>query len=475
MNKNRYHLHEERLASTDDQGHRVYIHPEDVTGFWRTQRTKVYWFLILIYLVLPWINWDNKQIVLLNIPLREFTFFGTTFYAHDAPLILLVLLGFVFTMGFITSIWGRVWCGWACPQTVFIDTLFLKVEKLIEGKSRARQKLDSSPISFEKVYKKSLKWLAFTFISLVIAHSFLGYFVGARNLLQITLNGPSSHPSLFILSMIITGIILFDFGWFREQFCIIACPYGRFQSVMMDENSLVVAYDSARGEPRRGLNTDPSNPKEGDCINCYHCVKACPTGIDIRRGTQLECIACTNCIDACDTIMTKINKPKGLIRYDTENNLEGKESSRFGIRSGIYLFALITIFSLLAYNISKSGQLKITLIRGTGTPYRERILKNGQREITNLYKMRLDYKEEKALKIDFRLKKKENRSQVELISPARPFQLHSGRSKTSLIHFRFSPHFLKGGNRKIELQFYDIQKPNQIIITKEVNLVGPLH
>jgi len=472
MAKNKFELHEERLGTTDEQGHRVYIHPEDVKGFWRNQRTRFYWFLILLYVVLPWFHWGGKQIILLNIPGREFIFFGTSFYAHDAPLILLLLLGFLFTMGLITSIWGRVWCGWACPQTVFIDTIYRNIERLIEGKARQRQKLQESPWNAQKIFKKSLKWIAFTFVSIVITHSLLGYFVGTRNLFQITLTGPSAHPTLFTISMFISAVFLLDFGWFREQFCIIACPYGRIQSVMMDENSLVVAYDTNRGEPRRGSVDKETGLPEGDCINCYHCVKACPTGIDIRRGTQLECIACTNCIDACDEIMDKIKKPKGLIRYDTENALEGKPTKRFGIRSAVYLTAITAVVSILVYSLLNAGHLKVTFIRGTGKPYRERTLSDGVRQVTNLYKVRMDYKDKEDLNLDFRLKNIANRDKVELITPVRPFELHSGKSKSALIHFRFNSDFLENGSRKIDLEFYD--QKGKVHVTKEVNLVGPL-
>ena len=471
MAKNRFELHEERLGTTDEKGHRVYIHPEDVKGFWRTKRTQFYSFLILIYLVIPWINWGDKQIILLNIPMREFTFFGTTFYAHDAPLVLLLLLGFVFSMGFVTSIWGRVWCGWACPQTVFIDTIYRRIEKLIEGKARQRQKLEQQPWNAEKIFKKLAKWIAFIGASLLISHSLLGYFVGARNLLSITTTGPAAHPTLFVVAMVITAIFLFDFGWFREQFCIIACPYGRFQSVMMDESSLVVAYDAKRGEPRRGTIDDKS--AEGDCINCYHCVKACPTGIDIRRGTQLECIACTMCIDACDEIMEKVKKPTGLIRYDTENNLEGKPSKRFGFRSAVYLTAITVVIAVLTYNLLNAGRLKVTLIRGTGKPYRERVLSEDKIEVTNLYKVRMDYKDEKNLDINFRLKDPANRDKVEIITPVRPFKLRAGRSKSALVHFRFDSKFLTNGRRTVNLEFYD--QDGVVQLTKEVKLVGPLH
>lgn len=470
MANNRFDLHEERLGTTDEFGHRVYLHPEDVKGVWRNRRTIFYWFLIGLYLILPWIHFKGKQTILLDIPQREFTFFGMTFYAHDAPLFLLVLLAFVFTMGFITSIWGRVWCGWACPQTVFIDTIYRQIEKWVEGKSRQRQKLDSAPWSFEKVWKKTLKWFLFLIVSLHITHSFLGYFVGARKLFWITMSPPAEHMTLFIIMLVITGIFLFDFGWFREQFCIIACPYGRLQSVMMDEDSLVVAYDPIRGEPRRGT-VDRS--QEGDCINCYHCVKACPTGIDIRRGTQLECIACTNCIDACDEIMLKVGKEPGLIRYDSENGLEGKERKVLKIRPLIYAVAIISVLSILGYSISQSGNLKATFIRGTGVPYRETNLDNGERMITNLYRVRTDFKNKEQLEVFMKVKTEGKEAPVELITPKNPFMLKGGKSQNSIIHFKFKPEILDKGSRTIVIQFLNEDK--KVILEKDVQLVGPLN
>jgi cytochrome c oxidase accessory protein FixG len=463
MNKNRFELDAERLASTDEEGHRVYIHPEDVKGKWRTRRHLFYWFLIILYLVLPWTHFAGKQTILLDIVHREFTFFGLTFYAHDTPIILLLFLIFIFTMGFITSQWGRAWCGWSCPQTVFIDTIYRQIERLIEGKARARTKLSESSWTLEKIAKKSIKWFIFTLVSLHIAHSFLGYFVGTRELFAISLHSPNDNWTLFTIMLFITGLCLFDFGWFREQFCIIACPYGRFQSVMMDENSLTIAYDYTRGEPRR--QGTPSDD-EGDCINCYHCVKACPTGIDIRRGTQLECIACTNCIDACDEIMLKIDKPTGLIRYDSENNIKGIAKKGIQVRPLIYLTVIAIALAALSFVVKDSKELHVTLIRGTGTPYKE--LKNGV--ILNLYKLRLDYKGVQDLKLDFTLKG--NEPLIELITPRRPFPLKGGASKTAIIHFRFPQSILTKGNKKVTLKVKD--QHNIIKVEKDISLVGPL-
>jgi cytochrome c oxidase accessory protein FixG len=477
MSKNRFELHTERLGTTDEKGHRVYLFPEDVKGVWRYRRTFFYWFLIFIYMVLPWIHIDGKQIILLNIPQREFSFLHFTFYAHDAPIFLLFLLGFVFSMGFITSIWGRAWCGWGCPQTVFIDAIFRPIERLIEGRARQRQNLLESPWNFEKIWKKTLKWFLYTVISIHISHSLLGYFVGTRELFWITLSPPKEHFTLFLFMISITATFLFDFGWFREQFCIIACPYGRIQSVMMDQDSLAVAYDVKRGEPRRSQEVTPEG--EGDCINCFHCVKVCPTGIDIRRGIQMECIACTNCIDACDEIMDKLGKPKGLIRYDSENGLQGIKSKKINFRSIVYLSAILIICVVSVFAIKGSKKLELTFLRASKTPFVKTKLKDGRKGYANLYKVRVDYKGEKNLSLVFKAKNLESQKNIEIITPKSPLIVKKGSSFNAIIHFRFSEGFLKGHHILPLLVINEGERDenNQfpVILEKEVTLVGPLN
>ncbi len=459
-------LHETRLGTTDEKGNRVYIHPEDITGKWKTRRTSLYWFLIILYLVLPWIYVDGKQWVLLDIPKREFTIFGTVFYGHDGPLLFFLLLGFIILMAFITSIWGRVWCGWACPQTVFIDTLFRKIERIVEGKARARKKLDESPWNLEKFTKRSLKWFFFIIISLHIVHSFLGYFVGTHELFSITLHRPSEHWSLFVTMLVITAIILFDFGWFREQFCIIACPYGRFQSVAMDDSSMIVAYDYNRGEPRR--EKDIPKDKEGDCINCNHCVKACPTGIDIRRGTQLECIACTMCIDACDNIMTKIKKPTGLIRYTNENELTGKPKKSMHVRSAVYLTILFAIISGLIYSLNLRQSLKAQVLRSSLTPYQ--VIKTTKGEtILNMVNLRIVQPHNPKEPLSVRIK---NNSNVELTMPEAVIEMKEDLIKAPMF-FKFKRDLTTGGSKEIELEVYN-PETKQILKTLPLKLIGPI-
>jgi cytochrome c oxidase accessory protein FixG len=459
-------VHEERLTTTDEKGNRVYIYPEDVKGIFRKYRNLVYWFLISFYFVLPWFHYDGEQVVLLNLVERKFVFFGNIFWGHDAPLLIFVFLSIAFLVAFITSLFGRLWCGWACPQTVYIDAVYRKIEKLIEGKARERRLLETSPWSFEKFWKRTLKWILFLFVSSLIAHSFLGYFVGTWNLYDIVTNNPQKNWTIFVTMLVLTGLFAFDFGWFREQFCIIACPYGRFQSVLMDSNSLTITYDINRGEPRRNIGVVDKD-KEGDCINCYRCVSVCPTGIDIRRGTQLECIGCTQCIDACDDIMDKLKRPRGLIRYESENGLQGKaKQSFFSIRSGIYLTALILLLIGFVYSLNRMNQLDAMLVRGSRTPYQERTLENGERIIVNHYNLELFYNQGSKV-VDFSTTDPE----IKLVTPIHPFTLKPQAKSVVTIFLQFNKSKLTKGSHRT---FINILENNKIIKTLEVQLVGPI-
>lgn len=461
---NQRDLHESRLATTDEHGRRVYVHPEDIKGPWKNRRTIFYWFLILIYLVLPWIYIDGKQWILLNLPKREFTLFGTMFYAHDGPLLIFIMLGFLFGIAFVTSIWGRLWCGWACPQTVFIDVIYRRIERIVEGNARARKALASSPWTFKKLVLKSTKWLLFLLVSLHIVHSFLGYFVGTHELFWITLQNPAHNYNLFITMLFLTGLVLFDFGWFREQFCIIACPYGRFQSVLMDDSSMIVGYDYNRGEPRRNIGIVPKD-KEGDCIDCNRCVKSCPTGIDIRRGTQLECIACTMCMDACDEIMNKLHRPKGLIRYTNEKELQ-KDSRTIGIRSYLYASVCIAILIGLISILNIRQGFHIKFLRGSKVPYQ----KVSETKIANHFKAKINYYGEETFNIDFKVTPADYAGKIEVISPQAPVAISDGNEQIDLF-FQFSPKILVEGKLKILLNITNDE--NVIINTTEVQLVGP--
>lgn len=463
--KNRFDLDPERLATTDEAGNRVYLYPEDVVGVWKNRRTIFYWFLIILYLVLPWIYIKGKPALMLNIFTREFSFMGFTLHGVEPILLFLIVISSLFFIAFLTSVFGRVWCGWGCPQTVFIHSIFSKIEAMVEGTARARKALADAPWSINKIWRRSLKWFLFTIISLHIAHTFVGYFVGPRELLQMSLHNPTENLGLFITVMTLTTIFLLDFGWFREQFCIIACPYGRMQSVLMDENSLVVAYDVKRGEPRRGTTT---RENEGDCINCYACVKVCPTGIDIRRGTQLECIACTNCIDACDEIMEKVQKPHGLIRYSSENELKGVKTKHITPRSILYLSICLLFIGSFFFFLSRSTDLSYVFMRGT-TPFTVAQNTEGKEIILNNFLLKISHQGDKTYQLEFKVHDPELKNKIEIITPMKPLKLDRPEVKT-MIFFRFDPSILSNGSKTIKM---DSVENDKIISTTEVVLVGP--
>ncbi len=464
--KNIYELDPERLATTDEHGNRVYLYPEDVKGVWKSRRKVFYWFLIGLYLVLPWFYINGKPALFINISQREFTVLGSTLHGVEPILFFLMLASGIFLIAFITSLLGRVWCGWACPQTVFIQAIFLKVEALIEGKARERRELDKASWSLNKIFKRSLKWMAFFLISLHIAHTFIGYFVGPHELFYMTMHTPSENWGVFVATMLVTSIFLLDFGWFREQFCIIACPYGRMQSVAMDENSLVVSYDMKRGEPRRGAEgIDKSN--EGDCINCYNCVKVCPTGIDIRRGTQLECIACTQCIDACDDIMIKLKKPKGLIRYSSENQINGKPRKLMTFRSSVYVTIAILFISSFFYFLNASTKLNLVFLRAK-VPFQ--VIEDG-RTVVNHFTLKLSHQGKQRFEVDFDVADVNLKNKIIIVTPIHPTIIDSPDKKIVLF-FKFSLDVLIAGTRKINVTVFD-HLTNEVVAIKEVVLVGP--
>ncbi len=468
----------DRLATTDKEGKRIYLYPSEVRGSYRTWRTRLTAVLILFFLILPWIRIGGHQALLLDISQRRFAILGLTFWAHDAPMLLFVFGGAAMLLGLVTAIWGRVWCGWACPQTVFVDGVFRRIERWIEGDSLARSKLDASPLSGEKIVKKTAKWISFSLIGLIISHSFLAYFVGTEALAAMIRQSPSEHPGAFAIMAGFTAIILFDFGWFREQFCTLVCPYGRFQSVLMDDQSSVVAYDQKRGEPRRGIAA-PAAP-QGDCVNCYRCVQVCPTGIDIRRGVQLECIACTACMDACDDVMSRMKKPRGLIRYGTQATTEGQSEKSLPwfarARVWIHLATVILFGSGLASTVATRTPIEMTFIRAVDIPYQEVTGPNGRAEVINHYKVALRNQTFQASKLTLQLTPEAEQKGISLVVANHQAILAAGASGRSDIFIRFPKDTLTSGHSSISvgLKAEAIDSPLAQTYTHEVRLVGPI-
>jgi len=458
-------LPKNRLATTDEKGNRVYLYPASVRGRLKDRRQWVHGFLVILLLALPWLRPNGQQLLFLDVARREFFLFGLHFRAHDTPLLIFLLIGFTFLIGFVTAIWGRLWCGWACPQTVFTEFFFRRVERWIEGGPRERKEMDEGPWTETKVVKKTLKWGAFLLLSLVFTHSLLAYFVGSRELLAMLAGPPKDNWPSFLVIAATTSILLFDFGWFREQFCVIACPYGRLQSVMLGSQSLVVSYDVKRGEPRRA---NPPVLPQGDCINCLRCIQVCPTGIDIRRGLQMECVACTACIDACDEVMTKTKRPLGLIRYMTLSESLGRTVRRLNPRAIVFGFLFLAVTGALTLVLSRKTFLEVTTLRASGSPYE--LIHTGEGEIVvNHFHLELSNQTGKEETVQISLIKGNQEPEAALVMPQNPLVLSEGAKQRADFFLKFKKNQLDTGSRKLRLQMNSRSSVREL----EVTLVGP--
>lgn len=376
------------VTTIGEGGKRVWLYPRWIRGKKLTARTIAHWLLIVLLLIGPWIDIGGHPATRVDIPGRRLYFWGATLMATDGAY-LLFLAGFVvFGVFFFTALFGRAWCGWTCPQTVFLESLIRPVERLIEGNASERRKLDAGPWTAKKIGKKALKYSFYLVVAGGVGTTFTAYFLGREGVLEAQLH-PLTHPGGTATFLVITGLLLFDFAWFREQTCLVVCPYGRFQSVLLDPDSLTVGYDERRGEPRGKA----SDPKAGDCVDCKACVQVCPTGIDIRKGVQMECIQCMACIDACDQIMAKLDRDPGLIRLDSERHLSGQEEDGRSLlaralrpRVIVYGLGLVTVFSILVFVLGLRQPVGLDLHRMSGTaPY----VQMGDGRVQNALELRI--------------------------------------------------------------------------------------
>lgn len=359
------------IGTIDDKGKRKFIFPKKPSGKWYNYRKIVSYFLLIILILNPFIKINGNQLMMFNVLERRFNIFGFPFWPQDFYIfVLFMIVGVVFVILF-TVIFGRIFCGWICPQTIFLEMVFRRIEYWIEGDRGAQIRLNKQEWNAEKIRKKAFKWLLFLLISFGIANVFLAYLISSDNLIQMVQDGPQHHVSTLISLLIFTGVFYFIFVWFREQVCIIACPYGRLQGVLLDNKSINVAYDFVRGEKELGRakfnkNEDRTTTGKGDCIDCGLCVNVCPTGIDIRNGTQLECTNCTACIDECNTIMTSVGLPKGLIRYASEDEIEKKEKFQFTNRMKGYSAVLFILMGILIGLLFLRTEVETTILRLPG-------------------------------------------------------------------------------------------------------------
>jgi len=429
----------------NEDGSRRWIRPKPSPGgFWRARRAVAY-VLMVVFFALPYLRVGGRPLVLLDIPRREFTLLGTTFLPTDTLLLMLLMVSIALGIFLLTALFGRVWCGWACPQTVYMEFLFRPIERLLEGGRSGSVVLDRQGRHFHP--RRLLKHAVYLVLALFLAHTFLAYFVGIDQLVQWVRRSPLEHPTSFLVMAGTTAAIFLDFAWFREQTCIVACPYGRLQSVLLDRRSLIVGYDPARGEPRgRGVKDRPATA--GDCIDCGACVLTCPTGIDIRDGLQMECIHCTQCADACDAIMDQVGTPRGLIRYSSQAALAGAPARRLRPRVVVYPAVLALSLGLLIYNLGSRADTDVTVLRGLGAPFTRE--PNGM--IVNQVRLKLTNRARGDRAYRLELVGPEGAT---LVAPVNPLPVAAGRTAETSIFVVLAEGAFVGGERAATIRLSD--------------------
>lgn len=437
------------LASVQEDGKRNWVYPKKVKGLFYKYRSYLSWVLLAILFAGPFIRVGGRPYMLFNIFERKFIIFGAAFWPQDTHLLIFLLLIFFVFIILFTVVFGRVWCGWACPQTLFMEMVFRKIEYLIEGDANQQRALNEKPWDTEKVIKKGIKLSVFLLISLMIGHLVMAYLIGVDQVIEIVSQPPSANMAGFIGLLAFSGIFMFVFSWFREQACIVVCPYGRLQGVLLDDNSINVMYDYVRGEPRGPIKKNQSeNLGKGDCVDCSLCVQVCPTGIDIRNGTQMECVNCTACIDACDEVMLKVDRPEGLIRYASENSIkEGFQRLVTGRVKGYTIVLVLLVVAFVSLIVTRED-LQGTITRFPGMTFQAR--EDGT--VSNLYQITLINKTFEPQKVE--LKALADGMRVEIIG---------------------AKDWILEPQTKFEGRFFLVRNQDEIIISQEKVKVALIH
>ncbi|MBK9334286.1 MAG: cytochrome c oxidase accessory protein CcoG [Ignavibacteria bacterium] len=449
------------ISIVNKEGGRKWIYPKKPAGRFYNARTILSVFLLAFMFGAPWIKIDGHPFMLFNIIERRFILFGTVFTPQDFYLFGLVMIFAFVTLFLVTAVYGRIFCGWLCPQTVFLEMVFRKIEYFIEGDYIRQKTLNASPWDLKKIFKKFSKYGIFFIISFLIANTFLAYIIGTDELLKIISEPISEHLSGFISITVFTIFFYWIFAWFREQACILVCPYGRLQSVLLDKNSIVIAYDKIRGEPR-GKVKDKQKENLGDCIDCKLCVNVCPTGIDIRNGTQLECVNCTACIDACDSIMDKVERPRGLIRFDSMESIEKRTGFKWTSRLTGYTSVLSVLLIVIIFLFSIRSEIDINILRTPGMLFQNQT----DDKVSNMYNIKISNKTYDEKKID--LKIKESYGEIKLIGNdiiLKPLEIREGSMLILL-----PKEIIKLTNTPVSIEvFSDGEKVDEL----KTNFLGP--
>lgn len=421
------------VVTMDEKGKRHWLFPKKPSGKFTKYRTYVSWFLLVILVAFPFVKLPNgNPIFMFNIPKGQFIIFGFPFFPSDFFLLAIGMITSIVFIVLFTVVYGRIFCGWICPQTIFMEHVFRRIEYMIDGDRPKQMKLAKQKWDEEKIRKRVLKWTIFAIISFLISNVFFAYIIGSDELINLVKDGPNRHLGTFVGLLIFTGLFYFVFAWFREQVCTLVCPYGRLQGVLIDRKTIIVAYDFRRGEAENGRakfrkGEDRKAEGKGDCIDCNQCVVVCPTGIDIRNGTQLECVNCTACIDACDEVMEKIHFPKGLIRYASEENIETGQKFKFTARMIAYTMVLIGMIVAINVFLFNRDEVEVKFLHVPG-----RNFKIEGNNISNLYQFTLYNKTNDDLSVNFGLKSHQD-AQIKFIEGSTPVHVKGGEVQQGVV------------------------------------------
>jgi cytochrome c oxidase accessory protein FixG len=454
------------ISTVDKQGKRVWVYPKKPTGKFTRWRQWFAYSLIALLFVGPFIRIGGEPLLMINIVERRFVFFGQVFWPQDFMIFVLGFIAFILFVTLFTVAFGRLFCGWACPQTIFMEHVFRRIEYFIEGDWKQQQALNKGPFTLDKAGKKTLKHVLFFAISFLISNTFLAYIIGSDELLHIIGDPARAHIGGLLAITVFSGVFYANFAFFREQACTTVCPYGRLQGVLLDRKSIVIAYDHLRGEAR-GLfrkGEDRAAAGKGDCIDCKACVHVCPTGIDIRNGTQLECVNCTACIDACDHMMDRVGLPKGLVRYASESEIADKQPFRFSARMRAYTAVLIALVGVLVTLIVLRTDTESTVLRTPGMLFQTQ--EDGR--ISNLYSIKVVNKTPYEMPIRFKLMNKEG--EVRLVG--KDVVLKAGELSQGELFIVLDKAQLDGMKTKVVVGIYS---GDRLLEKVKTSFVGPIN